>query len=364
VTWTDNLSGDPLPWLLGEECPAVRAAALQRLCDRPVDDAEVVAARGAAMRAEPIRSILGAQDPEGWWVKPGAGYSPKYTGTVWEVIFLDQLGANPADPRVQRACDYVLSHTLAASGGFGCAAVKGGGAPSPSRVLHCLNGNLVRALIGLGWWGDPRLRAAVDWAAQAITGEGGPGYHRSGTSGPAFACSSNGGNPCAWGAVKELRGLVRVPPSERTDSVRIAIDRGVEFLLSRDPAVADYPTAHAGEKPSASWFEPGFPSGYVTDVLENLEVLAELGHARDARLAGALGWVASQQDRGRWTNQRAYNGKTVVEFERQGQPSKWVTLSACSVLKAAWQWERLTAGPSSPAEPASVPRSGPGERAG
>ena len=64
-------------------------------------------------------------------------------------------------------------------------------------MLHCLNGNLARALIGLGRWGDPRLRAAVDWAARAITGEGAPTYYRSGTGGPAFACSYNGGHPYA-----------------------------------------------------------------------------------------------------------------------------------------------------------------------
>ena len=60
------------------------------------------------MRTDPIAATLAAQSPEGWWVKPGPGYAPKYTGTVWSLIFLDQLGADPADERVQRACDYVL----------------------------------------------------------------------------------------------------------------------------------------------------------------------------------------------------------------------------------------------------------------
>ena len=335
MTWTDHLTGDPLPWLLAEDAPAVRAATLRRLCDRPDDDAEVTAARAAATRAEPIRSILEAQSAEGWWVKPGAGYAPKYTGTVWELIFLDQLGADPADPHIQRACDYVLCHTAAASGGFGSTGARDATPPPPSRVIHCLNGNLVRALIDFGRWGDPRLRAAVDWAGRAITGAG-AGYHRSGTSGPAFACAMNGGNPCAWGAVKELLGLARVPPRERSDGVRRAIDHGVELLLSRDPAVADYPTSQPGAKPSGSWFKLGFPSGYVADVLQNLEVLAELGHARDPRLAGAVSWVESQQNRGRWSNQYANNGKTLVDIEHQGLPSKWVTLRACTVLKAAW----------------------------
>jgi len=63
-----------------------------RLLGRPPDDPEVVAARAAAMATDPIRAILAAQHADGWWVKPGPGYAPKYTGTVWEVIFLDQLG--------------------------------------------------------------------------------------------------------------------------------------------------------------------------------------------------------------------------------------------------------------------------------
>lgn len=88
-------------------------------------------------------------------------------------------------------------------------------------------------------------------------------------------------------------------------------------------------------KPSSSWFKLGFPCGYVTDVLQNLQVLAELGHAGDPRLAHAVEWVLQQQDaQGRWRNRYAYNGKTTVDIERQGELSRWVTLRACTLLKA------------------------------
>ena len=53
------------------------------------------------MQTDPIASILAAQQPEGFWVKPGPGYTPKYRGTVWQLIFLDQLGADDTDARVQ-----------------------------------------------------------------------------------------------------------------------------------------------------------------------------------------------------------------------------------------------------------------------
>ncbi len=315
MTWKDHLGADPLPWLLAEDTPAPRTATLQHLLDRPSNDAEVVVARKAAMGAGPIRSILEAQDPEGWWAKPGGGYAPKYTGTVWQLIFLDQLGADAADYRVQRACDYVLDHAQCVSGGFGASGVKGNGRPPPSRAIHCLNGNLVRALIGFGRLDDPRLQRAVDWAARSITGSGAERYHPSGTTGPGFACAPNDKKPCAWGAVKELRGLARIPVRRRGWLVQDAIDQGVTFLLSHDPAVADYPMPSADARPSRAWLQPGFPSGYVADVLESLEVLAALGHARDPRLANSFRWLEQQQDHGRWANRYAYNGKTVVDIE-------------------------------------------------
>ena len=337
MAWLNHVRTDPLPWLLSDGNPAVRAATLQRLLGAPPDAPEVRQARAAAIAADPIKSILAAQDPDGWWVKPGPGYGPKYLGTVWQVIFLDQLGADSDHPQIARACEYVLSWSHSTAGGFGASAVGKEAQPSPSTVIHCLNGNLLRALIGFGRLDDERVRAAVEWAARTITGEGVPRWYASGTCGPGFACAANEGSPCAWGAVKEMSALARIPPRRRTPLVRGAVDAGVAFLFSRDPALADYPMGWGNTKPNSSWFKPGFPIGYVTDVLQTLEVLAELGHARDPRLARALDWVeAGQNARGEWVNRYAYNGKTWVDIERQGQPSKWVTLRACGVLKAAY----------------------------
>jgi hypothetical protein len=255
---------------------------------------------------------------------------------VWQAIFLDQLGADGADPRVHAACAYVLSHSQAESGGFGASGRVGASAPPPASVIHCLNGNLLRALIGFGWLRDERVRHAIDWEARAITGEGMPRWYASGTSGPGFACAANEGEPCAWGAIKSLSALARIPPAERSPLVERALHTGTAFLLAHDPAAADYPMGWGNTRPNGSWFKLGFPSGYVADVLQNLEVLCELGFAHDPRLARAIDWVYRKQDgEGRWRNEYAYNGKTWSDIEPQGKPSKWVTLRACRVLRAA-----------------------------
>ncbi len=330
--WQARLNGDPLPWLLGDDVPAVKHLALRQLLDRPKGDPEVQPVQTLAMQVEPIASIMAAQNPRGYWVKPGAGYGPKYLGTIWQLVFLDQLGADPQNPRVHAACEYVLSHAQTESGGFGCSSKATESAPPPSMVIHCLHGNLLRALLGLGLTEDERVQQAIDWQARSITGEGFPRYYQSATTGPGFCCAANRKLPCAWGAIKAMLALARVPDELRTPLVQRAIQVGADFLLSRDPAAADYPSDTG--RPNGSWFKLGFPLGYVTDVLQNLEALCELGLAKDSLLQPAVDWLLSKQDgHGRWKNEYAYNGKTWVDFEKQGQTSKWVTLRACRVLK-------------------------------
>jgi hypothetical protein len=175
---------------LEDDNPAVQAATLVTLMGRDTSDSDVVKARKRAMKVDPIKGILAAQDPAGFWVKPGPGYGPKYTGTVWSFMFLEQMGADPEHPQVRLAAEYVLSHTPVSSGGFGCSGSHLERPPPPSSVLHCLNGNLLRAMIGFGYLDDPRVREAIEWEARAITGEGHPRWYKSRTSGPGFECGS------------------------------------------------------------------------------------------------------------------------------------------------------------------------------
>ncbi|HEY6057807.1 MAG TPA: prenyltransferase/squalene oxidase repeat-containing protein [Candidatus Limnocylindrales bacterium] len=338
--WRSALMGDPLPWLLDPEVPAARHLALRWLEDRAPDDPAVRDARQRAMAADPIAAILAHQAPDGYWEKPGPGYATKYRGTVWQVMFLHQLGADGSDPRVRAGCAYVLAHSQAPNGGFGASGEATASAPPNGYVIHCLNGNLLRALVGLGWLGDERLVRAIEWQARAVTGDGfgvpGATHWPGATRGPGFRCSANGDQPCAWGAVKAMLGLASIPPTQRSPLVTRAIEQAAEFLLGRDPATADYPTADRTDRPSGSWFKLGFPSGYVADVLQNLEALVDAGLAKDPRLGRAIEWLLSRQDSGgRWHNHYAYNTKTWTDFERQGAPSRFVTLRACRVLKAA-----------------------------
>lgn len=321
-------------WLLERENPGVRAFTLRDLLGAPADDPEVRAARRLTVRRSPVKPILDAMRPEGFWVKRGPGYAPKYTGTVWQVIFLGQFGADGEDRRVRRAAEHVLEHSRSVLGGFSATGAPGG-------MIHCLQGNLAASLLELGFGHDPRLQQAIDWLVQSVTGEGiAPAsskgetrYYRSGNSGPEFRCAANNHKPCAWGAIPALDALSRIPSRSRTAAMRRAIAAGVNFLLSHDPAKADYPMGY-GQRPNGSWFKFGFPMGYVTDALRNAEVLVALGQGRDPRLGDLARLILSKRDaEGRWSLEYSYEGKTWFNLGPKRAPNKWVTLRALRALK-------------------------------
>lgn len=324
VNWKDELKGDPVPWLLEPDTsqPAIRYFTLLDILERSEGDAEVQEARAAIMSIRPVPSILVAQEPDGYWFKPGLGYSPKYRSTVWQVIFLAQLGADGTDPRVRKGCEYILTHAIAGHGGFAFNGI-------PSGFIHCLSGNLGAALIDLGWLDDRRLQSALEWEARTITGDGVTDAKSQNTiqryyaytPGPNFACGPNAGLPCAWGAVKAMLALSKVPVPARTDRTTKAIKQGAEFLLSHDIATADYPFG-SGNKPNSSWFKFGYPIGYVADILQNLEVLVALGQADNPQIAPALELIESKQDfRGRWKMEHSLNGKMWADIEKKGNPA-------------------------------------------
>jgi hypothetical protein len=273
------------------------------------------------------------QQKEGYWEKPGAGYYPKYTGTVWSLVLLAQLGASPAiDKRVAAACSYMLENGLIKDAQF---TVNG----LPSGTADCLQGNTCASLLDLGC-DDARLDKAFEWMARSVTGEGvapmtdknaGLRYY-AGKCGPNFACGSNNKQSCAWGGTKVMLAFSKLPKEKRTPLIDRAIKAGVDFFFTKDPVKADYPSGYSA-RPSGNWWKFGFPVFYVTDILQIAEALCGLGYGEDPRLANTLKFIQEKQDaQGRWLLEYDYTGKTWVDFGPKKQPNKWVTLRALRVL--------------------------------
>jgi hypothetical protein len=321
---------NPLDWLLemDKENPSVRFFALRDLLDMPESDVQVRAARSAIMRSGPVPIILEAQEPFGAWIMPGGGYSPKYRATVWSLLILAELGADPDEAQIRKGCEYQLEHSLAKNGAFSVYRK-----PVPSGAFHCLNGNMIFALQRLGYGEDPRVQAARDWLVHTIVGQPLLTDNASAEAAPGFGCRINEERPCAWGANKAIRALLDVPKEVRIPRVEQALETGAEFLLSRNPVVADYPYT---KRVSSTWFKLGFPLSYWSDILETTSNLVNLGYGEDLRLTPALEWIVGKQDEdGRWKLENSLNGKMWVDIETKGKPSKWITLRALSVLQRA-----------------------------
>lgn len=322
-----------LDWLLDPADPGVRYLTLRDLLNLPPDDPQMIEARKTAHRQGPIAAVLDAMHETGYWVKPGPGYNPKYRSAVWSLILLAQLGARAdEDARIQKACEAYLDNALTPGGQF---SING----SPSGTVDCLQGNMCWSLLEMGY-SDPRLELALEWMARSVTGEGvapmedknAPLRYYAGKCGANFACGANNKLPCAWGAVKVMLAFGRLPLERRTPLIEKAIQMGIDFLFSVDPATCAYPCGYS-DKPSGNWWKFGFPVFYITDLLQIAEALVSVGYDEDPRLANALALIEEKQDNlGRWILEYDYTGKTWLEFGKKKQPNKWVTMRALKVL--------------------------------
>jgi len=327
-------TADALPWLLEPDNPSARYLALTGLLGRPADDPEVMAAQAAIPGWGPARAILDAQWPEGYWMHPGVGYSPKHKATVWQVIFLAQLGT-PHTEAIDRACAYVLDHARLPDGRFTADKTAKG-------AILCLSGNLLRAMLQLGS-PDPRIEQSLEVLATTAIRDG----FRCRCNASPRAAQHRDGLPCAWGAVKALGALAKVPAERRSPAMQAAIEAGVAFLLSGDPATGDYPAA---TRPSDLWQKLSFPLGYTSDQLEALEVLGAAtsvagkpGVGHQLRLEAVLQAVLSKQDEmGRWALEHT-PANNWARFGTVGRPNKWVTLRALRALKDHRYFDKVEA---------------------
>jgi hypothetical protein len=336
MSWKNQLRKDSLPWLLESDDPGVRYLALRDLFDLLPDDKKLKSTRKTAHKEGPIAEVLSKMNEEGYWVKPGPGYNPKYRSTVWSMILLAQLGASAAeDKHIEQACKYLLDHM--AEGGQFTSTSSG----APSGTIDCLQGNLLWSLMELGC-DDPRMDKAYEWMARTVTGDGiapmeekhAPIRYYAYKCGPTFACGVNNKLPCAWGGVKVMLAFSKLSAEQQTPLIKKAVKQGVEFFFEIDPATAKYST-RADSRPNRAWWKFGFPVFYVTDLLQLAEALVGLGYGNDPRLSNTLNIIREKQDyAGRWPLEYEYTGKTWINFGEKKRPNKWVTLRALRILKS------------------------------
>ena len=308
--WWRHLKGDPTRFLFDGNEPGVEWRVLVELLGRGMDSPAVERALAGARERGTAAAILARQEGVGLWGSPGA-VGRRWSGSVWQFLAATWFGADPRDPRLERAATALLGVLSPATGGF---------APSrDSQRSACFTAGVCAALVRCGFGRHPRVQEAVAWLA-ARGGEGG-------WSCPDLRHLVSGA--CPHAAVWALKTVVESNDSDRRRLAPLAtaaatwlVERG---LLLEGPA-------------PPGWRRFGYPCLGQSDMLEALATLARWGYPPVASVRAALGVVLARQDEGgRWLVERA-----TPLGEGVGTVSRWLTLEA--LVAVATYGEALAAG--------------------
>lgn len=309
------LNQDAMDWLLEPSDPPAHYLALLWLRDRPRDDPEVMSAQRAVARSEPVRRLLDAQRPEGYWERD----KRPYHGVSKHLITLEYLGYRGHDERVHKAIQYLFEHAQMHDGAFTSDKHEAG----RSAVIPCFTANAVRFLYWFGYGEDGRTQRALDYLLRTQLDDGG------------WLCSERvkKTHACFWATAKVLRALNALPQERQTPQVREAQQRAVDLFLDRGL----YHHHSEFGKVSTRWFEFARPLFASTDVLEVLQLIAPYVSPGDERIREGLELVLAKQDsKGRWPSEREIRVRNTfpIGFDEAGRPSKFVTLHALVMLKS------------------------------
>ncbi len=311
-----------LDWLLEPSQPAVRYRTMVDLQDCGPEDSEVQEAYRAIPKRGWAREILDVQRAGGYWEARQDLYRPKYTATIWRFIVLSDLGLTAEHPRMRRTAQLFLDEYSREDGGFD---TPGGKWP---RSELCLTGNLARTLVRCGLAEDSRVRSAFDWIVRNQMDDG--GWH-------CFYEKAFGrGTLDAW---EGLYAYAFLPRADWTPRIRRSVEAGAEFFLERN-------LLHQGKRRYVPWTRTHYPAHYYYDFLVGMDMLTRLGYGGDRRLRPALDLLEAKRRRdGTWALDKVHPDLGAgagyrfrrkpkrFALETEGQPSKWITLTALQVLK-------------------------------
>jgi hypothetical protein len=295
-----------IDWLLDSD-PSLRWQVMRDLTDTPAD---VVATERARVASDGWGAqLLDLQRTDGNW---GDGNAlPFWWTNMYSLVFLRDLGVDPANPRVRAAIDRVNAHV-----NFG--PEFGNSAFFHGEVEPCINGRVV----ALGAYFGERRDALVDRLLSEQLADGG------------WNCEAERGSVRSsfHTTLCVLEGLLAFEYAfGATQALTNARLRGQEYLLERRLLRR----LSTGDIINQAWTRLAFPPLWHYDVLRALDYFRSAKVQGDARIDEALALVMRRrQPDGRWLLDVRHRDTLQTEMAGEvGQPNRWVTLRAVRVLR-------------------------------
>jgi hypothetical protein len=293
-------------WLLDAD-PSIRWQVMRDLIDTP---AEIVDAERSRVALEGWGArLLDQQRSDGQW---GDGIStPFWWSNMYSLVFLRDLGLDPASARARHAIDLVRSNVTWGPE-FGDSPFFEG------EVEPCINGRVV----ALGAYFGERSDRLVDRLLSEQLADGG------------WNCEAERGSVRSsfHTTICVLEGLLAFEQAFGvTSAVTDARTRAQEYLLERRLLRR----LSTGDIIEPAWMQFAFPTLWHYDVLRALDYLRAAGVQPDARVEEALAIaIERRQGDGRWLLEVRHRDTLHEELAGTvGAPNRWITLRAMRVLK-------------------------------
>jgi len=294
-----------IDWLLDSD-PSIRWQVMRDLTHTP---AQVIAAERSRVASEGWGlTLLEQQRPDGQW---GDGdVHPFWWTNMYTLVFLRDLGVDPASERVRAAIDLVRDNVTWGPE-FGDSPFFEG------EVEPCINGRVV----ALGAYFGVRSDRLVDRLLGEELADGG------------WNCEAERGSVRSsfHTTICALEGLLAYENAFGTSSaVTDARKRGEQYLLERRLLRR----LSTGEIIKPEWTQLAFPPLWHYDVLRGLDYLRAAGVQPDSRVDEAVAIVRERrQADGRWLLDVRHRDALHTDFAGEvGEPNRWVTLRARRVL--------------------------------
>jgi hypothetical protein len=299
-------SDDPvIAWLLDGDS-AIRWQVMRDLTGTP---AEVFGVERLRVGSEGWGArLLDQQRPDGQW---GDGVdAPFWWSNLYTLLFLRDLGLDPASARARAAIDLVRSRVTWGPG-FGDSPFFEG------EVEPCINGRVVALAAYFG----VRSERLVDRLLREQLADGG------------WNCETERGSVRSsfHTTICVLEGLLAFDQAYGPNAVVAeARRRAQEYLLERRLLRR----LSTGEVIDPAWTTFAFPPLWHYDLLRALDYLRAAGMGPDARVDDAVAAVVERrQGDGRWRLDVRHRGTLHEELAGTvGAPNRWVTLRALRVL--------------------------------